>query len=907
MKVLKKVGKIFMYFFGVVILLLLIVSIAIDPIAKSIIEQQVNEADESQYTLNLEDISISLFSGNIILNGIILQTDTSKIRDEEVPVVYLDAGEISAEGISWLKYLFTNELYIDRISLLNIKTEMRVRTEGDDKETKPFTWNQLDIYPDLKEYIDRIRLKDLRFNKIDLTLINLESADTLLFSASEFNLNSDDILIDADKVFADTRAFYASQIDLEGNNIEIKRSGSVEWNLNFDLVYIDTREEDLSLLSENMVFINSGITVKDTLIFAGYSRFELNDIELYALRTDSIANIRNLVLHDLNILTYLDVEDELEPVEPGSQNDNKIDLPTFTLGESLPEFVSQINIEEIDLQNLSYNQNYELVIESFNLNSQNFRLDSMPAFSDSRFLHSEHFKSSGHRMKMNNSANSLIDLNNFNIDIENGKGSIQLNDLLVTPLQNETSETLIHLNLHELLVGQIDITELTTKVLKIDSIAINNPLIKAKMSKKQLNETEETNAIESLFPFISDYLTNLSIRKVAFINGDIEVEGFGEQRQDIRLPVVYVQVSDLNIEEGDAFAGRRVFHADDIAVRLENINYSMPDNIYNATLDLVRMSTREKFLSINNFSYSFNNSYKQLLEASESNQVFTVIGNRFLISNLEFTDIIKGNGFFASGILLEGVETYVFKDNNYPEKETDSEVYSTPQAMIVDIGMPLYIGEFILDEGSLTLEEMAEGGEEPGVFIADELNVSLKNLSNNRNILKGIPETSLDFSTKLMGTGLLKIHVKIPEPDTNQPVHVSGSLDTFDLTSLNDYTEYTSRFGIESGTINKLLWNFETSSGLAKGEFGMSYENLNIQLSEPESPDTDGFLNTLMSYLANVLLLDEDMAEGKGEEPDTETFEREKDEEEGFIEHYLNSLMAGFVEVMGFPLSIIDP
>ncbi len=903
MKKLKKIGKFFMYFLGVVLLLLLIVSIVADPIAKNIIERQVNKADESQYTLNLEDVNISLFSGDIILKDIILQTDTSKARDEEVPVVYLESGELSAEGISWLKFLLTDELYIDRISFLDIRTEMRVWTEGNDEKTKPFQWNQLNIYPDLKEYIDRIRLQDLRFNNIDLTLINLESADTLIFKSGEFNLNSDDILVDADKVFTDTRAFYASQIDLEGKDIEIKRSGSSDWDLDFDLVYIDTREEDLSLLSENMAFLNSGNTVKDTLVFAGYSMFEINDIGLKALRTDSIANIRNLVLHNLKIFSYPDAEEEPESEEPGNQSNRPVSLSTFSLGENLPEFVHQINIEEIDFQNFSYNQNYKFVVESFNLESHNFRLDSMPAFSDNRFLHAEQFKSSVHGINMNDVANYQVNLNNFNVDIDNGKGSIRLNDLSVKPLQNETNKTIINLDLHEFLVSRLDVTELTSRILKIDSIAINNPVVHANMAGRQ----KESSKIESLYPFISDFLSTLTIRKIAFVNGDVEVEGLGEQRQDIRLPKVYVQVSDMNIDEGNAFAGRRFFHADDIAVRLENISYSMPDNIYKATLSLLRLSTREKFFSINNFSYSYNDNYKQLLQAPESNQVYTVKGNRFSISNLEFQDLIKSSGFFAGRVLLDGLEAYVYKNNNYPEEETDGKVYPTPQAMITAIETPFYVGEFNLKSGSLTFEEMAEGGEEPGVFTADEMDVSLKNLSNNRNILNNIPEASLNFSTRLMGAGLLEIQAEIPVPDTNQPVVVSGNLDTLDLTRLNDYTEYTTRFGIESGTIYKLLWDFETSNGTARGEFGMSYENLNIQLSEAASPDTDGFVNTVGTYLANALVLDEDIADGKREKPETAKFEREKEEEEGFIEHYLNSLMAGLVEVMGFPLSIIDP
>jgi hypothetical protein len=378
---------------------------------------------------------------------------------------------------------------------------------------------------------------------------------------------------------------------------------------------------------------------------------------------------------------------------------------------------------------------------------------------------------------------------------------------------------------------------------------------------------------------------------------------------DVHLPAVYLQISDLLIAEGTAFSGRRVMHADDIALRMEGINYQLPDNLYNVNLDLFRMSTREKFLQANGLKYDYKNLQK-ILEGPEDNQVMSISNDRFTISNLEYQDLIKQNGFFAGSITAEGLNVDLFIDNNYPAEEDDDEeieIYPVPQKMIREIEMPVYLGELIVKNVNVRLEEMAEGGEEPGIMNINDLNLSVVNFTNVNSILQREPNINLNVNGLLMGDGRFYTEVNIPMLGENQAVHVKGGVDTLDLTKFNRYTEYTTRFGIESGVLYRVLWDFEAGPEMAAGEFGLSYEALDVQLSEPESPESAGTIYQIGAYLANALVLDSDIAEARSDPPRTAEFEREKDEEESFIEHYIASLMAGFVEVMGFPLSIINP
>ncbi len=1279
MELFKKILKILGYIVLSVVVLLVIASIVIDPYVKDYLEKEINAADEGQYSAEIDKVNISILRGNFIIEGIHLVTDTLVARENETPVIVLDAKEISVEGVSWLDFLLTNNLQLDKMSMLDLVVEAKVRTVAEDTvDTGPFKWEDLDIYPMIKDQVDQVRLSDLRFGNIDLTLINVESADTLRFDAEEFNIFSDDILVDADRVFTDGRSLFASEIDIQGKNVTVDRVGNPQFQVFLELIEFETRENKFSMLSENARFLKKGDTVQDTVLFGFAQEFNFSDLNLNKVQEDSVANINSIFLSHLTLVNNMPLDEE-EVKRAAAAADKKtpgFDVTKFSLGDNLPELLDKITIDEITLENIHYRQLDIMDVSSITFVTRDMLIDKNPAFSDNRFLHASKFTISIDSLNYFDEAQLLqINLDKFNINIEEGTGSLGINTLTAQHTKKRPGEIYAEAKINGFNISGIDTRNLTDKTFSIDSISIEFPRFMVEMPKGGGEGKMEQNAGPEtpldFYPAIADFLDELQVNKIALIKADIQISGMEEIEGTVRLPAVYLQVSDLLIAEGTAFSGNRVLHADDIAVRverievpllegthkaeldlfrlstregflefqgisyatkkdvdqmltdsdvsmvmqmsseqfkiskldfaaliqekgfyaeaislngldveifgdlvfleveaekaakeaekeleldfseftladmlpdnfgkvkigsivlqdinlrhedknkveglefsiqkvqidqrpafaenrflhaeafrfsvdtlsfleeeqmlrvafsdmelniekgtgnfelnnitanhseripgemymeaaiegfhimgintremtnkkfsidsvaiaypkiladlaadavdpdtsenagtaaqedmdlysaisnflnelqinkiaiieadfavdgladrtarlpavylqvsdlliaegtafqndrvlhtadvavrLERIDFPLPDNVNRVELELFEMSTREGFLHANGFVYDYNDNFREIMEGPETNMVFKVANDKFSIKGLDFGLLAQQKGVFADSILVgDGLNVEVFVDNHYEAEEAE-DLPSTIQQLIKEIEMPLYLRALKVNNAHIIYEELAKDGDEPGKFWLEDMNLAVINLTNVDQKISDNPETTISLNTKLMGDGYFNTGLKIPMNDLLAPVNFSGRLDDFDLTQLNRYTEYTSLFGFESGTMYTLLWDFEAGNKAAKGIFGLSYENLNIQLSESESPKPAGTLFQIGSYLANALILDEDKSEDKSEPPKTVDFERDKDDGESFIEHYVASLMAGFLEIMGFPLSIINP
>ncbi len=911
---LKTISKILVYLVLGIVALFIVISIAIDPIARNYIERKINSADQGQFTTQIDRVNISLLGGNFIIKGIRLETDTVLARQHDTPIVNMDAGEISVEGVSWLDFLLHDTLHLNRASLLDINLEAFVKTTDTEEPTGPFKWDDLNIYPMIKDQVERIRLRDLRFSNIDLNLINVESNDSLRFTAEEFNLHSDDILIDADRVFTDARAFYASRIDIEGTDVAIYRYGSAQWQVGISLIDFETRETDFGMLSEDAFFFRWGQNYEDTIVYAHAKDFQFDELGLNRVQEDSVAAINSIELTGLTFINNIEIEEE-EAKSAAEQADKEspgFDISRFTLGNSLPDLLDRVSIQEIEFRDINYRQHDFMDVSNIELLVKELVIDKTPAFANNRFVHAKKVEISIDDFSYFYQDQMMqINMNKFNFAMDNGIGDLQMGFLAAHHQERIAGQPYAQVSINGFNITGINTTALPDKELGIDSISVDYPEMFVDVSL--MEEAEETEPVNNLYPFISDYLTDLRIGKIALIDADIQIAGLQENPNTIRLPAVYMQVSDLFIAEGTAFAGRRVFHSEDIAIRVLNTKYPLADNIHTATAELFSLSTREKSLRVDGAKYHYNENASELLKGPEANQLIKISNDHFSIANLEYGHLIRQEGFFAGEIRVEGLQAAVKKDNNYPEEDPEEgskeepKTFSTPQQMIKNVELPFYVDSFTLSNALFELEENAEGGDVPGRFSLNDLNLDIENLSNVDNIIGDEFQTRINFTALVMGEGHLESQLIIPMHDETARVNFSGILDTFDLTSLNRYTEYTTLFGFESGTIYTIKWDFDSGAKMAEGEFGLSYENLNIQLSKDESPESAGTLYQIGAYLANALVLDEDISEDRSEPPRTVEFTREREEDEGFIAHYISSLMEGFIEIMGFPLSIIDP
>lgn len=911
MKILKKAGKILLYIIAGLLILLFIAGLFLDPVAKNLLEKQVAKAGEGQYSLVLDDLDISLIQGDVQLNGVRFDTDSS--HSEAPPIAFLTAAEISLEGVSWLTYLLDNKLLVDKIFLDDIDIRLFAKSLEENEQDSSsqqgaFQLEQLDIYPALKEQIDRIHLKDLSLLDISLTLVNRTTQDTLLFNAGELNYKSDNILIDADKLITDNRAFYSTAINLKTTDVEVERTGNKRMAGEAKLIQFVTEEEIMSFQTRAVRFLREPLEGDDTLLFVGLNNFEINKLDLHKVQEENTAELDQINLHQLELVNNMPPSTMANSQQDQSKNAQPTSLADFSLGGSLPELIERVKLRELAITNVFIRQGDSIRVENGNFSASNIFINEESAFADNRFLHAEDVESYIDLVTASVGTPTLqLMLSEFRMDFDDGIGQMRFEELQAEPTEKQEGQMWFTAEVGPFAVVNINTRNLLNRQLSIDSIGIHSPVMVINMVGAQENTQQASGSREGegftppdLYPAIQPFLDRFYLRKLAVMEADIKLK---KQRQPeeyvLHIPAAYLQLRDVLIAEGTAYEGSRILHTDDIAIRLEKIRYPMPDSIYSAELGLLRISTFEKFMEAKDFSLTHKNSGEEATENLETGLVYELQHNNLRIDGIQFSRMIEEEGIFIESVKSDGLEARLFQNGNYQEEKQDNTEKQAvmPQQMLKDLQMPIYIGSFDLSEGKVIYEQLTSGADTAGLLEVTDLFLNVRNVTNLQKRITQNPIVLMEGGGKLMDSGPFTTKLEFNMLSDSSLVKMSGDVDTLDMTELNRFTNYTTPVAFSDGQLYQMKWEIQADKEKAEGTLSMSYEDLTIQLSESKGSDTTGLFKDIGSFLINNLALETDVPAKNPKDPEEAEISQER-EDKDFVSYYIASLVDGLKDIV---------
>lgn len=916
MHILKKIGKVFLYILLGIIILLFVVGLFLDPIAKRVLENQVAKADEGQYSLSLDAVDVSVLGGNFRMHGMRFETDT--VHSETPPVAFVTADEIAIEGVSWLTYLLDDRLQTDRIFFdnLNVAVYARVTQEQEDQEQeeeqKPFRLEDLDIYPTIEDQVERVHLRDLGFNDISLTLVNVTSQDTLNFDARELNLDSDNILIDANKLITDSRAFYATYINFEGHDVIIERTGNRKLQAETGFLRFRTDEEMMHILVQEMQFMESGLQEQDTMMYAALENFSLTNLDMKRLQDERTGHIEQIRLNSLNFINNNVAAPDTTAKADTAQQNQQMNLAELSFGENMPEVMDRLELDELDIIDVNARQGNMLRLENFDLQAHRIVVDENSAFAQNRFLHAGEMESELGLLAVSMGEPMMhLTMAGFAMEVDQGVGNIGFRELQVVPEEKPDAEMWFEADLGPLNVIGLDTRNIPQKEFSIDSIAIETPEIVAHMAPAENAETQQQEEFTApdLYPAIAGVLDRFHLGKFALIGADITLSGMEAIEEEFHIPALYLQLRDVLIAEGTAYEGNRVLHTEDIAFRVEDLNYHLPESGYEVNLEYARFSTFEQFLELGKVGYNYEDDAKKgaILKEEQESMLMRVKNDHLRIDGLDFQQLVMNQAFFAGSVKAEGLDLYVYMDNNYPaEEETEKAAQEAagpaakklPQEMLKNLEIPLNLNNFSLRSGNIVYEQMLADADTAGQMEVTDFFVTAENITNQERVYRNKPEMILKAGGKIMDDGPFETEIVFDMLSNTNQTKITGTVDSLDMTKLNEFTTYTSRLAISSGQLHTLNWDFEANEEQASGKMEMSYEDLSMKISESTGSDTTGILKDIGAFLANNLVLETDVPAEDPEEPEVVEVEVEKEDDMGFVDLYVQSLMDGLLEMM---------
>lgn len=212
----------------------------------------------------------------------------------------------------------------------------------------------------------------------------------------------------------------------------------------------------------------------------------------------------------------------------------------------------------------------------------------------------------------------------------------------------------------------------------------------------------------------------------------------------------------------------------------------------------------------------------------------------------------------------------VYRDKTIAD-DLSSKVGKYPQQLLQTIKFPLSIKKMSVKNGLVVYTEKAEVSKQTGVVFFKNINGTVSNITNIKDIISSNPLLVVDINTSFMGVSYLQTVWKLSLNSGN--FDVSGTTGRFNAVALNPLIGPLGMAAVKNGTIDKLTFSMLGTDLQAKGNATLLYHDLKVEMLKKDSVDVKK--SGLKSFLANALIKNNNPANGVSR-TDEINFERDK-------------------------------
>lgn len=228
-----------------------------------------------------------------------------------------------------------------------------------------------------------------------------------------------------------------------------------------------------------------------------------------------------------------------------------------------------------------------------------------------------------------------------------------------------------------------------------------------------------------------------------------------------------------------------------------------------------------------------------------------------------FDSFLREGIIEVDSLYVNGIDIHSFMDKRKPD-----DMNRRPpmlHTIFQNLEQIVHIQNLFITDGHIRVEERPENGVTEIAFLYfTDLNAHATNLSNYKAKQLDDQLMVIEASAKLMGEGLLKTTIKHDLGSEVGYFTLNGTLHGMDLTSVNTMIAPEAKARLKSGKNNRLDFNIEADQHAGRGEVIVRYENLEIQLLNPDL-ENQNLLRKVGSFLANTFIVKSSNPKKNGE------------------------------------------
>lgn len=422
--------------------------------------------------------------------------------------------------------------------------------------------------------------------------------------------------------------------------------------------------------------------------------------------------------------------------------------------------------------------------------------------------------------------------------------------------------------------------------LKIGSVSIREPFLKGVKTTSSINPTSKK-VKETLYQRIHSFVDVLEI-------DGFSVEGFSaiitnssaSQHPIASLGNFSLRFSDIRIDSTSPQRTR--LPSSTFEGSADSLQWTPPSGMYQFRLARLRFSSTDSLLDVQHFV--INPLYPRYEFSRKIGHEATRIDlqtDSIAFHSLDLPALVEQQKLLASHITIADSKLEVFFSKALPSGKLHKLVF--PHVLFRRLETPVQVDSVIVSNADIRYIEQSKLAPQPGSVSFENTSAVIRNLDNTTNE-KAI---TANASTKVMGTGLMKMDFRFP-PNSSGTHYISGYVGPMEMEVLNPVLKYLALAQITSGKIDSINFKMELRPQKSTGILKMDYSNFHIKMIDigKQGKKSEDVIKT---FLTNVIAIKE-----KDEPPLREAnISYERVLHKGIFNYWWKSLLSGLKDCVG--------
>lgn len=376
-----------------------------------------------------------------------------------------------------------------------------------------------------------------------------------------------------------------------------------------------------------------------------------------------------------------------------------------------------------------------------------------------------------------------------------------------------------------------------TDKIKAKSIRITTPEVI--LYQPQESPTEESETIRQKVKPLHKLIL---VSQMEMINGDLKIVEISSKKNILHVANISVKVDGIAVTD-DILQEKIPVIFNNYDVRFDSLYYK-PNAVYE--LRSGSLKTVNSALQLDNLTYLPVMSRTQFVKSLASEKdLFSVKAKQLKIDSLDWG--YREEDFFIDikQLTITEPNANIYRAKSPPDDLTKKPLYSQ---LLRELPFFLKVDKLNLKYGTVEYEEQKTSEAGAGLLSFNGFNAKIVNISSGFKQTK-LPDVHINVDCKFMNTSNMNVKWSFNVLDKTESFKIQGSILKFPADKLTPFIKPYMNVTAE-GMLDKIYFNYSGNDHMAKGDFALEYEDLEVNVLQKDRKKKNKFI----SAVANIFV-----------------------------------------------------